>query len=63
MDRCETIISEDGDQKKEKEYFKGVFRRCVYPSWALGKVTGNKKRKTADKKKKDKNYRNQVVIP
>ncbi|KAI0231930.1 Queuine tRNA-ribosyltransferase accessory subunit 2 [Lamellibrachia satsuma] len=41
------------DKKEEEEYFKGALRRCGYPSWALKKVTENKKRKTVDKRKKD----------
>ena len=51
------------DKKEEEEYFKGALRRCGYPSWALKKVMENKKRKTVDKRKKDKNYRSQIAIP
>ena len=52
MNRCETITSEEEDKKEEEEHLKGAPRRCGYPSWALKKETKNKKRKTADRRKK-----------
>ena len=44
MNRCETITSEVGDKKGEVEHLRGALRVCVYPSWALNKVTYSSKK-------------------
>ena len=58
MNMCETMTSEEGDKKEDVEHLRGVLRVGGYPSWALNTVTDSSK-----KKKNDRNYRSQVVIP
>ena len=62
--RCETITTKKGDKKEEIEHLRGALRVCDYPSWALKKRSQTtENRKKTDSRTKNKDYRNQVVIP
>ena len=46
--RADTLISEEEDKEKEREYVKKALRKCGYPEWAF-----EKKKKEKPKKKDD----------
>ena len=67
LDRCETLVTEEENKRKEREHIKEVLTRCGYPQWTILTVQRQIKTKTEDniwKKtvEKDKN-KGMVVLP
>ena len=70
LDRCEGIVSEEGDREEERKTIKDALSICGYPAWTLRsvqdkidakKVEGEKDRRKKDSGK-DKN-RGMVILP
>ena len=38
LDRCETLVTEEKDKRKEREHIKEVLTRCGYPQWTISAV-------------------------
>ena len=71
LDRCDGVVMEEEDKKKEKETIKTALEGCGYPSWTVKEVekrievtkaqekTKKKKKKVEEKEKS----RGMVVLP
>ena len=53
LNRCDTIVTEEQDKKKEQKHIHSAMKTCGYPDWALQKVNKEKKhqRKTKNERK------------
>ena len=66
-DRCETLVTEEEDKRKEREHIKEALTRCGYPQWTISTVQtkmntkkeDNIRKKTVEKDKS----KSMVVLP
>ena len=67
LDRCETLVTEEEDKRKEREHIKEALTRCGYPQWTISTVQRKMKTKKEDnirKKTVEKdNSKGMVVLP
>ena len=48
LDRCETLVTEEEDKRKEREHIKEALTRCWYPQWTISTVQTKMKIKKED---------------
>ena len=68
MERCYSIVKEEGDRKKEEEHVAKALSKCVYPPWTIDRVKQDiveKSLKDEAKKTKDTRgkHKGMVVVP
>ena len=72
MDRCEGIVTEEGDKKEEMDAIKGALTTCGYPEWTMTTVKtqmDNREERAEEKRNKKKGRQNQdksrgmVILP
>ncbi len=69
LDRCQNIVTEEVDQKEEREHIEKALTVCGYPKWTFRKVEKQmqekKEGKTKEKKDKepDEKSKGMIVLP
>ena len=48
LDKCETLVTDEEDKRKEREHIKEALARCGYPQWAISTVQTKMKTKKKD---------------
>jgi len=69
MDRCEEIVTEEEDRKKEEQHVIEALGKCGYPEWTFRRVKNQKATKhqrdmeKIKKRKEGERSRGQVILP
>ena len=69
MDRCEEIVTEEEDRKKEEQHVVEALGKCGYPEWTFRRVKHQKATKhqrdldKIKKRKEGERSRGQVILP
>ena len=53
LDRCENLVSDEEDRKREKEYIRNVLQQNSYPQWTIRSVEKKLKEKKRECEEKN----------